>query len=72
MEFITSGHSSLIQSIVLTVLGVYYVAVLVSLFHLILKTNYTLTERLLWMLVLWLVPILGAAAYWVIWNRRDI
>lgn len=72
MEFITSGSNTLIQSIILTVLGIYYIGVLVSLFHLIFKTNYNLTERLLWMLVLWLLPILGAVTYWVIWNKRTV
>jgi len=72
IDFLTSGQSNFVQSVILTILGVYYIAVLVSLFHLILKTNYTLAQRLLWMLVLWLVPILGAGAYWIIWNKRSV
>lgn len=70
MEFLSPGSSTLMQSLILTALGVYYVGVLVSLFHLIFKTDYNLTERLLWMLVLWLLPIFGAVAYWFIWNKR--
>lgn len=72
MEYITSGNSVLVQSIIFTALGIYYIGVFVSLFHLIFRTKYTLTERLLWMLVLWLIPILGAVAYWIIWKRRSI
>ena len=48
-----------------------YLAVVLSIFHLILKTHYTLTQRLNWMLLLWIVPILGPAAYWYYWNKRD-
>jgi hypothetical protein len=44
--------------------------VVLSLLHLIFKTNYNLTERLLWMVVLWVVPVFGLLAYWVYWNRK--
>jgi hypothetical protein len=70
MELISFGSSSLVQSIVITLLIVYYAGALISLIHLIFKTNYNLTERLLWMLVLWVVPILGLIFYWVNWRRR--
>ncbi|MCC9166431.1 PLDc N-terminal domain-containing protein [Pontibacter harenae] len=72
MEFITPGVGSLFGgSGLLAVVAVYYTLVLVSLVHLIFKTNYNLKERLLWMLVLWLVPIIGAIVYWVMWNKRS-
>jgi hypothetical protein len=70
MEFLTPGNSSLVYSIVVTLLIIYYGGALISLIHLIFKTNYNLTERLLWMLVLWVVPIFGLIFYWVSWNRR--
>jgi hypothetical protein len=70
MDLITPGISNLTYSIILTLLIVYYAGALVSLIHLIFKTNYNLTERLLWMLVLWVVPILGLVFYWVNWRRR--
>ena len=56
-------------SIVLLVVA-YYILVVLSLLHLIFKTNYNLTERLLWMVVLWVVPVFGLLAYWVFWSRR--
>ncbi|WP_162427904.1 PLDc N-terminal domain-containing protein [Pontibacter pudoricolor] len=71
MEFLTSGNSSLVYSIVFTLLIIYYGGAFISLIHLIFKTNYNLTERLLWMLVLWLLPIIGLVFYWVSWKRRS-
>lgn len=56
-------------SIVLLVVA-HYLLVVLSLLHLIFKTDYTLTERLLWMVVLWVVPVFGLLAYWVFWKRR--
>ena len=70
MEFAIPRFEILLGSGFLTIIATYYVLVLLSLLHLIFKTDYTLTERLLWMLVLWLVPIIGAIAYWVMWNKR--
>jgi glucan phosphoethanolaminetransferase (alkaline phosphatase superfamily) len=70
MEFLTPGNSSLVYSIVFTLLIIYYGGAFISLIHLIFKTNYNLTERLLWMLVLWVIPIVGLIAYWVFWQRR--
>lgn len=49
----------------------HYILVFLSLLHLIFKTDYNLTERLLWMVVLWVVPVFGLLAYWVFWNRRN-
>jgi hypothetical protein len=57
------------ESIMLLVTA-YYILVVLSIIHLIFKTDYNLTERLLWMVVLWVVPVLGLLAYWVYWNRR--
>ncbi|MDX5420894.1 MAG: PLDc N-terminal domain-containing protein [Hymenobacteraceae bacterium] len=48
-----------------------YLLVAVTLVHLIFKTDYTLTGRLVWMVVLWVIPVVGLVAYWVTWNRRD-
>ena len=70
MEFLNPGNSSLVYSIIVTLLVIYYGGALISLIHLIFKTNYNLTERLLWMLVLWVIPIFGLIFYWVNWNRR--
>lgn len=47
-----------------------YLVVLLSIFHLILKTNYTLPQRLNWMVLLWIAPILGPAVYWYFWKNR--
>lgn len=47
-----------------------YALVVVSLVHLIFRTHYTVTQRLIWMVVLWLVPVLGSAAYWLFRFRR--
>jgi glucan phosphoethanolaminetransferase (alkaline phosphatase superfamily) len=49
-----------------------YIGVVLSIVHLIFKTDYNLMERLLWMVVLWVVPVLGLLAYWVFWRRRPI
>lgn len=72
MELVSPGINNLVYSIIFTLIVIYYVGALVSLIHLIFKTNYTLTERLLWMLVLWLVPVLGLLFYWVNWRRRKV
>ncbi|MEJ8757751.1 PLDc N-terminal domain-containing protein [Pontibacter sp. H259] len=70
MEFVTTGVSNFTYSLIITLMIIYYAGALVSLIHLIFKTDYNLKERLLWMLVLWLVPILGLVFYWVNWRRR--
>ena len=70
MELITPGLSNFAYSTIITLLVVYYVGALVSLIHLIFKSDYTLNARLLWMLALWLLPIVGLVAYWVFWKRR--
>lgn len=70
MELVTPGLSPLAYSTIVTLLIVYYAGALVSLIHLIFKSDYDLTERLLWMLALWLLPIVGLIAYWVFWKRR--
>ena len=70
MELVTPGLSPLAYSTIVTLLIVYYAGALVSLIHLIFKSDYNLTERLLWMLALWLLPIVGLIAYWVFWKRR--
>lgn len=69
MLFCYIGNEPFIGSIFLLVVA-YYVLVVLSLLHLIFKTNYNLTERLLWMVVLWVVPFFGLLAYWVFWKRR--
>lgn len=71
MEFLTPGGSILVNSIIVTLLIIYYGGALISLIHLIFKTDYKLTDRLLWMLVLWVIPILGLVFYWVSWKRRS-
>ena len=70
MEFVTPEINNLVYSIIFTLIVIYYVGALLSLIHLIFKTDYDLKERLLWMLVLWLVPILGLVFYWVNWQKR--
>ena len=71
MELVTPGISNFAYSVIFTLTIIYYAGAFISLLHLIFKTNYNLTERLLWMLVLWLVPILGLVFYWVNWKRRN-
>jgi glucan phosphoethanolaminetransferase (alkaline phosphatase superfamily) len=56
---------------ILLLVSAYYILVVLSILHLIFRTNYTLTERLLWMVVLWVVPVLGLLAYWLFWSRRS-
>lgn len=63
------GNDPFFGSIMLLVVA-YYILVVLSLLHLIFKTDYTLTERLLWMVVLWVVPLFGLIAYWVFWKKR--
>lgn len=53
------------------VIGLLYLGILLSLIHLIFKTNYTLKTRLIWMLVLWMLPGLGLLVYWIYWYRRN-
>lgn len=48
-----------------------YLLVIVALIHLIFKTDYPLGSRLIWMAILWLIPVLGIAAYWLVWYRRE-
>ncbi|MCJ8167202.1 PLDc N-terminal domain-containing protein [Pontibacter sp. E15-1] len=47
-----------------------YALVIVSLVHLIFRTHYTVGQRLTWMVVLWIVPVLGSAAYWYTRYRK--
>ncbi|WP_439881093.1 PLDc N-terminal domain-containing protein [Pontibacter sp. MBLB2868] len=46
-----------------------YLLVVFSIYHLIFKTHYPLIKRLNWMVILWLVPVIGPIAYWLYWNR---
>ena len=48
-----------------------YALVAVSLVHLIFRTHYTVGQRLTWVVVLWVLPVLGPAAYWLFWLRRN-
>lgn len=48
-----------------------YLLVAIALIHLIFKSDYIMNQRLLWMAVLWLVPVIGIAAYWFMWYRRQ-
>jgi hypothetical protein len=70
MLFCFIGNDPFFGSIMLLVVA-YYILVVLSLLHLIFKTDYNLTERLLWMVVLWVVPVFGLLAYWVFWKRRS-
>ncbi|NDK56519.1 PLDc N-terminal domain-containing protein [Pontibacter fetidus] len=72
MEFVTPSINNFAYSAIFTLIIVYYVGAFISLIHLIFKTDYDLKERLLWMLVLWLVPILGLIFYWVNWRKRKL
>ncbi|WP_162055487.1 PLDc N-terminal domain-containing protein [Pontibacter pamirensis] len=47
-----------------------YALVVVSLVHLIFRSHYTVNQRLVWMIVLWLVPVLGPVGYWLFRLRR--
>lgn len=70
MLFCFIGNEPVISSILLLVV-VHYTLVVFTLLHLIFKTDYNLTERLLWMVVLWVIPVFGLLAYWVYWMRRE-
>lgn len=60
-----------VQSAIIILVSLCYIGVVLSIVHLIFKTDYNLTERLLWMVVLWVVPLLGLLAYWIFWKRRS-
>ncbi|WP_018476603.1 PLDc N-terminal domain-containing protein [Pontibacter roseus] len=60
-----------VNSAIFILVTLYYIGVALSIVHLIFKTDYNLTERLLWMVLLWVVPLLGLPAYWVFWKRRQ-
>ncbi len=47
-----------------------YTLVFISLYHLIFRSDYNLNKRLLWMVLLWVVPVLGSAIYWLAWRRQ--
>ena len=47
-----------------------YLLVAAALYHLIFRSDYSLTQRLLWMAALWLLPGLGILSYWLVWYRR--
>lgn len=49
-----------------------YTLVFLSLYHLIFRSHYNVNKRLLWMVALWLVPVLGSAVYWLAWQRRQV
>ena len=70
MLFCLTENLPFLDSIMLLIVA-HYLLVVLSLLHLIFRTNYTLTERLLWMVVLWVVPVFGLLAYWVFWSRRN-
>ncbi|WP_187264033.1 PLDc N-terminal domain-containing protein [Pontibacter beigongshangensis] len=55
--------------VVLILILLNYLLVVFSLFHLIFKTDYTLWDRLLWMVLLWVLPIVGPVGYWFYWKR---
>lgn len=48
-----------------------YALVAVSLVHLVFRTNYTVGQRLNWVVVLWILPVLGLAAYWLFRLRKN-
>jgi len=52
-------------------LALNYTLVVVSLVHLIFWTRYTLGQRLTWMVALWVLPVLGPTAYWLVRLRRN-
>ncbi|WP_347157377.1 PLDc N-terminal domain-containing protein [Pontibacter chitinilyticus] len=49
-----------------------YLLVVYCLYHLIFRSNYTLNQRLLWMVALWLVPVLGPVAYFFLRRGREV
>jgi hypothetical protein len=63
MEFLTQN------SVIFLLVALNYTLVAVSLVHLIFWTHYNVYQRLAWMVALWLVPVLGPAAYWLVWHR---
>ncbi|WP_299760391.1 PLDc N-terminal domain-containing protein [uncultured Pontibacter sp.] len=48
-----------------------YLLVAIALIHLIFKSDYPVGSRLIWVAILWVVPVLGIAAYWLVWYRRQ-
>lgn len=67
MEFINANYT-----LIVILICIYYLCVVVSLVHLIFKTHYDLTNRLLWMVVLWVVPLFGPLAYWISWKKQRV
>ncbi|MFD1186305.1 PLDc N-terminal domain-containing protein [Pontibacter rugosus] len=48
-----------------------YLLVIIALIHLIFKSDYPVGSRLIWMVILWLIPALGVATYWLVWYRKE-
>ncbi|GHA66325.1 PLDc N-terminal domain-containing protein [Pontibacter akesuensis] len=48
-----------------------YLLVIVAIIHLIFKSDYPVGSRLVWMVILWLIPALGVGFYWLVWYRRE-
>ncbi|WP_299826322.1 hypothetical protein [uncultured Pontibacter sp.] len=67
MEYLFSQYPFLVVLILAN-----YLLVFLSIFHLILKTDYTLTQRLNWMVLLWILPVLGLITYWYYWRSRKV
>ena len=59
-------------NLIFILVSLYHTGVALTIVHLIFKTDYALNERLLWMVVLWVVPVLGLLAYWFLWSRRKV
>jgi hypothetical protein len=57
--------------IVFWIIIINYLIVIYSLYHLVFQSHYNLNQRLTWMVVLWIVPIIGPVIYWYAWRRRE-
>jgi Phospholipase_D-nuclease N-terminal len=68
---LAAGNGALVESLIFTIVVVNYLLVVLTVLHIIFKSGYALTERLLWMVVIWILPVIGLSAYWFFWRRKE-
>ncbi len=69
---LAAGNGALVESLIFTIVVINYLLVVLTVLHIIFRSSYVLTERLLWMVVVWIIPVIGLSAYWFFWGRKEI
>ncbi|WP_242926466.1 PLDc N-terminal domain-containing protein [Pontibacter vulgaris] len=67
---LAAGNGAFVESLIFTLVVVNYLLVVLTVVHIIFRSSYVLTERLLWMVVVWVIPVIGFSAYWFFWRRK--